>query len=295
MVINMNRIMECVPNYSEGRDLKKVDYIVEAFRGREGVKLLDYSSDYDHNRTVVTLIGEPEKIKDAVVESVGRAVETIDMRVHTGQHPRMGAVDVIPFISVRNCTIEDADTVAKSVAKSIAERFCIPCFLYEKSASATHRVNLADVRKGQFEGLEEKMRLPEWQPDFGPYHAHPTAGAVAIGARMPLVAYNINLDTSDMKIATAIAKKVRYINGGLRFVKALGVKLEGRSASQVSMNLTDFTHTAIYTVFEMVKMEAKRYGVRVLESEIVGLLPLQALSDCAEYYLQLRDFSTVAI
>lgn len=287
----MDKIMECVPNFSEGRDREKIDYIVEAFRAKMDVKLLDYSSDEDHNRTVVTVIGEPEALGDAMVEAARRAVKVIDMTKHQGQHPRMGAVDVVPFIPVRGCTIEEADAVAKSVAKRMGEELGIPCFLYEKSASAPHRTNLADVRKGQFEGMPEKLTRPEWQPDFGPNQIHPTAGVSAVGARMPLVAFNINLDTPNLDIATAIAKKVRYINGGFRFVKAMGVALEERNIVQVSMNLTDFTRTAVYRVFETVKMEARRYGVNVVGSEVIGLVPMQALLDCAEYYLQIENFS----
>ena len=288
----MDKIMECVPNFSEGRDKNKVEHIVEAFRAKKDVKLLDYSSDEDHNRTVVTVIGEPEALGDAMVVAARRAAEVIDMTKHQGQHPRMGAVDVVPFIPVHGCTIEEADTVAKSVAKRMGEGLGIPCFLYEKSASAPHRANLADIRKGQFEGMPEKMEKPEWKPDFGPEHIHPTAGVSAVGARMPLVAFNINLDTNNLDIATAIAKKVRYINGGFRFVKAMGVTLEERHIVQVSMNLTDFTRTAVYRVFEAVKMEARRYGVNVVGSEVIGLVPMQALIDCAEYYLQIENFSS---
>lgn len=288
----MDKIMECVPNFSEGRDKNKVEHIVEAFRAKKDVKLLDYSSDEDHNRTVVTVIGEPEALGDAMVDAARRAAEVIDMTKHQGQHPRMGAVDVVPFIPVRGCTIEEADMVAKSVAKRMGEELGIPCFLYEKSASAPHRANLADIRKGQFEGMPEKMEKPEWKPDFGPEHIHPTAGVSAVGARMPLVAFNINLDTNNLDIATAIAKKVRYINGGFRFVKAMGVTLEERHIVQVSMNLTDFTRTAVYRVFETVKMEARRYGVNVVGSEVIGLVPMQALIDCAEYYLQIENFSS---
>lgn len=288
----MDKIMECVPNFSEGRDKNKVEHIVEAFRAKKDVKLLDYSSDEDHNRTVVTVIGEPEALGDAMVDAARRAAEVIDMTKHQGQHPRMGAVDVVPFIPVRGCTIEEADMVAKSVAKRMGEELRIPCFLYEKSASAPHRANLADIRKGQFEGMPEKMEKPEWKPDFGPEHIHPTAGVSAVGARMPLVAFNINLDTNNLDIATAIAKKVRYINGGFRFVKAMGVTLEERHIVQVSMNLTDFTRTAVYRVFETVKMEARRYGVNVVGSEVIGLVPMQALIDCAEYYLQIENFSS---
>ncbi len=288
----MVKLLECVPNYSEGRDLAKVEKIVDCFRGKAGVKLLDYSSDKDHNRTVVTVIGEPEPLVSAVVESVGRAVELIDMTKHEGQHPRMGAADVIPFIPVKNATVEDADAAAKAAAKEASEKFGQPFFLYEQSATAPHRVNLSDIRKGQFEGMAEKMKDKSlWKPDFGPETIHPTGGVTAIGARPPLVAYNVNLATDNLEIAKSIVKAVRYINGGFRYCKAMPVALEERGIVQVSMNLTDFSKTAIYRVFEAVKTEARRWGVNVIGSEIVGLVPMQALTDCAEYYLQLENFS----
>ena len=286
----MNQILECVPNFSEGRDLAKVEKICDCFRGKEGVRLLDYSSDYDHNRSVVTVIGEPEALRDAMVEAIGKAVELIDMTKHEGQHPRMGCVDVVPFIPIKGTTAEDVDRIAKETAKLASEKFGQPFFLYEKSASAPHRENLAEVRKGQFEGMAEKMKDPMWKPDFGPETIHPTGGVTAIGARMPLIAYNINLDTPNLEIAQNIANCIRHVRGGFRYCKAMGVRLEDRNIAQVSMNLTDFTHTAVYRVFETVKMEAKRYGVNVLGSEIVGLIPQQALVDCAAYYLQIENF-----
>ena len=287
----MSKLIECVPNYSEGRDLAKVEKIVDCFRGKEGVKLLDYSSDENHNRSVVTVIGEPEALKAAVIESIGKAVELIDLTKHEGQHPRMGCVDVVPFIPVREATVEDADRLAKEVAKEASEKFGQPFFLYEKSATAPHRENLASIRKGQFEGMAEKMKDQDmWKPDFGPNTIHPTGGVTAIGARMPLVAYNINLDTSNVEIADAIAKKVRHIGGGLRYVKAMGVMLEDRNIAQVSMNLVNYEKSAVYRVFEMVKMEARRYGVNVVGSEVIGLVPMAALIDAAEYYLQIENF-----
>lgn len=286
----MNQILECVPNFSEGRDLEKVEKIVNPFRGKENVKLLDYSTDRDHNRCVVTVVGEPQALRDAVIEAIGVATRLIDMTKHQGQHPRMGATDVVPFIPVRNCTVEDADRTAKEVAAAIAEKYEVPSFLYEQSATAPHRVNLAAIRKGQFEGMPEKMKDPKWKPDFGPDHIHPTAGVTAIGARMPLVAFNINLDTPNLDIATEIAHKIRYLNGGFRFVKAMGVMLKDRNIAQVSMNLTDYTKTAVYRVFETVKMEARRYGVNVVGSEVIGLVPMAALVDCAQYYLQIENF-----
>ena len=287
----MNRIMECVPNFSEGRDKAKVEQIADAFRGKEGVKLLDYSSDADHNRSVITVVGEPEALKTAVIDAIGRAVELIDLTQHSGQHPRMGAVDVVPFIPIRNVTMEAAVALSKEVAEAVGNQFQLPVFLYEKSATATHRENLATVRKGEFEGLQEKMLLPEWVPDFGPYAPHPTAGAVAIGARMPLVAYNVNLGTDNLEIATAIAKKVRFVGGGLRYCKAMGVTLEERGITQVSMNLTDYTKTAIYRAHELVRIEAQRYGVPVVGAEVIGLVPMEALVDAATYYLGLENFS----
>ena len=287
----LNTIMECVPNFSEGRDLAKVEKIVDGFRSKEGVKLLDYSSDKDHNRTVVTVIGEIEPLGDAVVEAIGIAAQLIDLTHHQGEHPRMGAADVVPFIPIKNCTVQEADALAKRVGKEAAERFQIPSFLYEKSATAPHRENLAAIRKGQFEGMFEKMKLPEWKPDFGPDAPHPTAGVFAVGARMPLVAFNVNLDTPNLQIAKDIAARVRHSSGGYAFIKALGVMLEERHIAQVSMNLTDYTHTAGYRAYEAVKMEARRYGVNVVGTEIIGMVPMAALIDCAEYYLQVENFS----
>ena len=287
----MNKIMECVPNFSEGRDLQKIDKIVAPFRGKQGVKLLDYSNDEDHNRLVVTVVGEPEPLRDAVLEAIGVAVELIDLNHHQGQHPRMGAVDVVPFIPIRNVTMEEAVALSKEVGKEVAKRYNLPVFLYEKSASAPHRENLAAVRKGEFEGMAEKIKQPEWHPDFGLAERHPTAGTVAIGARMPLVAYNINLNTPSLEIAHDIAKKIRFIGGGLRYCKAMGVELKDRGITQVSINMTDYTRTALYRAFELVRVEASRYGVSIVGSEIIGLVPMEALIDTASYYLGLENFS----
>lgn len=287
----MNKIMECVPNFSEGRDLQKIDKIVAPFWGKQGVKLLDYSNDEDHNRLVVTVVGEPEPLRDAVLEAIGVAVELIDLNHHQGQHPRMGAVDVVPFIPIRNVTMEEAVALSKEVGKEVAKRYNLPVFLYEKSASAPHRENLAAVRKGEFEGMAEKIKQPEWHPDFGLAERHPTAGTVAIGARMPLVAYNINLNTPSLEIAHDIAKKIRFIGGGLRYCKAMGVELKDRGITQVSINMTDYTRTALYRAFELVRVEARRYGVSIVGSEIIGLVPMEALIDTASYYLGLENFS----
>ena len=282
--------MECVPNFSEGRDLEKIDKIVNPFRSKEGVKLLDYSNDIDHNRLVVTVVGQPEALKEAVIEAIGIAVQLIDLNHHQGQHPRMGAADVVPFIPIKGCTMDDAIALSREVGATVAERYNLPVFLYEKSASAPHRENLAAVRKGEFEGMAEKIKLPEWHPDFGPAERHPTAGTVAIGARMPLVAYNINLDTPSLEIAHGIAKKIRFIGGGLRYCKAMGVELKERGITQVSINMTDYTKTALYQAMEMVRFEARRYGVNVVGSEIIGLVPMAALIDTSAYYLGLENF-----
>lgn len=287
----MERIVECVPNFSEGRNKEVIEKIVDSFRGKDGVKLLDYSSDKDHNRTVVTLVGEPEHVKEAVIASVKVAKEHIDLRKHQGEHPRMGACDVIPFIPIKNFTIEEAVTLSKEVADEIG-KLDIPVFLYERSASAAHRENLAKIRKGQFEGMKEKMQEEMWQSDFGPKMPHESFGVVAVGARMPLVAFNVNLNTSDVAIADAIAKKVRHIGGGLRYVKGMGVFLKDRNIAQVSMNLTDYTKTSIYRALEMVRFEAKRYGVSVVGTEVIGLVPQQALIDSAEYYMGIENFTS---
>ncbi len=286
----MNKIVECVPNFSEGRDLNRLEKILDVFRGKKDIKLLDYSSDEDHNRTVVTLVGELTAMKSVMVEAIGKAVELIDLNNHVGQHPRMGAVDVIPFIPIKNVTVDEADNLAREVAEEASKKYGLPFFLYEKSASAPHRENLANIRKGQFEGMADKMKDDMWKPDFGPVTIHPTAGVTAIGARMPLVAFNVNLATNNIEIANKIAQQVRHLSGGFRYVKALGIALEDRGIVQVSMNLTDYTKSSIYRVFETIKMEALRYGVNIVGSEIVGLVPMQALVDCADYYLRLEGF-----
>ena len=288
---SMKKILECVPNFSEGRDLKKIEKIVAPFRGKEGVKLLDYQNDEDHNRSVVTVVGEPESLKKAVVESMGVAVDLIDMRTHKGQHPRMGAIDVVPFIPVKNVSVEEAVDISKATAKLAAQAYSLPVFLYEQSATRPGRRNLATIRKGQYEGMGEKLSQAEWTPDFGPAQVHPSAGVTAMGARMPLVAFNVNLDTDRLEIADHIAKKVRHISGGLRYCKGIGIELKDRGIVQVSMNMTDYTKTALYRVVELIKIEARRYGVNVVGSEIIGLVPMEALIDSAVYYLAVEDFS----
>lgn len=287
----MHRIVQCVPNFSEGRDLGKIDQIISPFRGKAGVKLLDYSNDVDHNRLVVTVVGEPEPLKEAVLEAMGVAVKIIDMTKHQGQHPRMGATDVVPFIPIKNVTMEECVALAKEVAAEAAERYQLPIFLYEKAATSPARENLATIRKGEFEGMPAKLQDPQWKPDYGPETIHPTAGITAVGARMPLVAFNVNLNTDKLEIADRIAKNVRHLGGGLRFCKAIGIELKERGIVQVSMNMTDFTKTALYRAFELIKIEAKRYGVTVVGSEIIGLVPMAALVDTAVYYLGVEDFS----
>ena len=288
---NMSKIIECVPNYSEGRDLNKIEKIVEPFRASDGVKLLDYQNDEDHNRSVVTVVGEPEPLKTAMIESMGVAIEVIDMRTHEGQHPRMGAIDVVPFVPVKNVSVEEAVDISKAAAKEASARYNLPIFLYEQSAAQPERQNLATIRKGQFEGMAEKIKQPQWAPDFGPAQLHPNAGVTAMGARMPLVAYNVNLATDQLDIADQIAKKVRHISGGLRYCKGIGIELKDRGIVQVSMNMTDYTKTALYRVFELIKIEARRYGVNVVGSEIIGLVPMEALIDSAAYYLGVENFS----
>ena len=285
------KLIESVPNFSEGRDAAKIDRLVQPFRARVGVKLLDYQSDPDHNRTVVTIVGEPEALRQSLLEAIGAAIHLIDMTRHHGQHPRMGAVDVVPFIPIRNISMAETVELSKEFARELAERYKLPIFLYEASASSPARRNLAAIRQGEFEGMPAKLQHPEWQPDFGPPHVHPTAGVTAVGARMPLVAFNVNLATDSLAIANDIALKVRHISGGLRFCKAIGVELKQRGLVQVSMNLTDFTKTAVYRALELVRIEARRYGVSVVGSEIVGLVPMQALIDAAVYYMGIENFS----
>jgi len=286
----MNQIIQCVPNFSEGRDLNKIEQIISPFRGKNGVKLLDYSNDEDHNRVVVTVVGEKEALKAAVIEAVGIASKLIDLTSHEGQHPRMGATDVIPFIPIKNVTMEECIALSKEVAEAVYTTHGVPSFLYEKSASSPDRENLANIRKGQFEGMAEKVKSPDWKPDFGDT-IHPTAGITAIGARMPLVAFNVNLNTNDLEVANKIAKNVRHLSGGLRYCKALGIALEERGIVQISMNMTDFTKTPLYRAFELVRIEAQRYGVSIVGSEIVGLVPMDALIGTAEYYLGIENFS----
>jgi glutamate formiminotransferase len=287
----MNKIIECVPNFSEGRNVASIERIISPFKTTRGVKLLDTQRDEDHNRLVVTAIGEPAEMHKAVIAAMGEAIAIIDMRRHQGQHPRMGAVDVVPFIPVKNVTMTETVALSKAVAAEASQKYDLPIFLYEASADRAERKNLAAIRKGQFEGMADKIIDPKWAPDFGPRAVHPSAGVTAMGARMPLVAFNVNLGTDKLDIANSIAKRVRHISGGLQHCKALGIDLADRGIVQVSMNMTDYTRTALYRVFELIRIEARRYGVNVIGSEVVGLVPMAALVDTAAYYLGLEDFS----
>ena len=288
----MAQIIESIPNISEGRNEAVIEACVDQIRTTPGCTLLNYSSDPNHNRTVITYIGDAKGVEEASVKLAKKAVELIDLTKHSGEHPRMGCVDVMPFVPIKDATNEECIELSKVVGKRIAEEADLPVFLYEMSAQKPQRKNLATIRKGQFEGMAEKVKDPEWEPDFGGARINPTGGVVAVGARPPLVAYNLNLNTSDVQVAKNIAAIIREKDGGLRNVKAMGFMLEDRNIAQVSMNLTDYTKTSVYTVFETVRMEARRYGVNVLGSEVVGLIPLQAIVDCAEYYLGFEGFDT---
>jgi glutamate formiminotransferase/formiminotetrahydrofolate cyclodeaminase len=292
----MKRLIECVPNFSEGRDATKVEALVKAMGSVPGAWVLDRESDADHNRSVITVAGEPEAVAEAALRGVGAAAELIDLTRHTGAHPRIGATDVVPFIPIEGLTIEDCAALARRVGHEIWERYRIPVYFYESAATRPERVNLENVRKGQFEGLREQvLRDPDRSPDIGEPRLHPTAGAVAVGARKFLIAFNINLNTADISIATKIAKAIRFSSGGLRYVKAMGVELKARGLAQVSINLTDFEQTPIPRVFEMVKREAERYGCAITGSEIVGLIPRAALEKTAQFYLQIENFSPASV
>jgi len=289
----MSTLVECVPNFSEGRDKSKVDAIVDAMK-MPGVYLLDREMDSDHNRSVITLAGEREAIQEAAIRGVGKAAELIDLNAHTGAHPRMGATDVVPFIPIDGVTIEDCVAMACHVGEEIWKRYRIPVYLYESAARIPERQGLENIRRGQFEGIRAEMATnPARSPDIGEPCVHPTAGATVVGARKFLIAYNVFLNTPDVEIAKRVAKAVRFSNGGMRFVKGAGFLVRG--LAQVSMNLTDFEQTPIHRVFEIVKREAARYGVMPLSSEIVGLVPKKALEQAAEWFLQVENFDSSLI
>ncbi|HER9962030.1 TPA: glutamate formimidoyltransferase [Streptococcus pyogenes] len=286
----MAKIVECIPNFSEGQNQAVIDGLVATTKIIPGVTLLDYSSDASHNRSVFTLVGDDQSIQEAAFQLVKYASENIDMTKHHGEHPRMGATDVCPFVPIKDITTAECVEISKQVAERINRELGIPIFLYEDSATRPERQNLAKVRKGQFEGMPEKLLEEDWAPDYGDRKIHPTAGVTAVGARMPLVAFNVNLDTDNIDIAHKIAKIIRGSGGGYKYCKAIGVMLEDRHIAQVSMNMVNFEKCSLYRTFETIKFEARRYGVNVIGSEIIGLAPAKALIDVAEYYLQVEDF-----
>ncbi len=283
-------VIECIPNISEGRRTDVLEACASAIRAT-GVHLLDVKPDATHNRTVYTFAGDRAEVKAAALALFDRAVQAIDLRQHAGEHPRMGAVDVVPFVPIEGVTMAECVALAKEVGEEVARRLGVPVYLYEDAASSPARRNLEDIRRGEFEGLAAKMQQLAWAPDFGPSHPHASAGASVVGARMALIAYNINLATNRLDVAKKIASAVRQSSGGLRFVKAMGIDLADRGIVQVSMNLTNYDKTPVFRVFELVKREAARYGVTVLESEIVGLIPSAALTASAAWYLQADTFT----
>ncbi|WP_161848298.1 glutamate formimidoyltransferase [Athalassotoga saccharophila] len=290
--MNLKKLIESVPNFSEGRREEVVKEIVKMAEETDNVWVFDWSMDKDHNRSVITIVGDPEGVSEAIFKMSKKAVELIDLRHHTGEHPRMGSVDVIPFIPIRGSTMEECIEISKKVGKRIGEELKVPVYLYEKSATTPLRENLADIRKGEFEGFFEKIKLPEWAPDFGPSEVHPTAGVVAVGAREYLIAFNVNLGTKDLKIAENIAKAVRNSSGGYRFVKAIGVDLKEKGIVQVSMNMTNYKKSPLHRVFETIRIEAERYGVPIVGSEIIGMIPMDAIIQTYKFYLRIDDLSS---
>ncbi len=288
------KILQCVPNFSEGRDpgfLNELELVLKEFP----VKVLDLSMDADHNRADCTFLGEPDAVEACALAVTSRAVELIDMRRHTGSHPRMGAVDVVPFVPIGGLTMPEAAEIARRFGKAFAERHGIPVFYYEEAATSDARRNLVDVRRGEYEGMAEKLQDPAWTVDAGPQAFNERSGVTAVGARMPLIAFNVNLQTDDLEVAKKIANAVRHVGGGLRYVKAMGLSLEDRGVVQVSMNLVDYRRTPIHRAVELVRAEAARYGVLVMECELVGLVPLEALEEVVSYYLQIPDFNATQV
>jgi len=292
----MRKIVECIPNFSEGRDTEIIDRIVSAIKAVPGAVLLDRESDADHNRSVVTFVAPPDRVVDAAIAGASKAAELIDLNRHSGEHPRMGATDVIPFVPISGVTMDDCVQLARECGERMWRELSIPVYLYEKAARRPARENLAAIRKGQFEGIRDEIATSEARrPDFGEPRLHPSAGITAVGARPPLIAYNVNLGTSDVEIANKIARAVRHQTGGLRYVKALGFELKDRAIVQVSMNMVNYEGTPLFRAFEMIKREAERYGVPVVGSEIVGLVPQAALNAVADFYLRLEDFTSEQI
>ncbi len=291
----MRRLVECVPNFSEGRRADVIEAIASAIRGTPGVRLLDVESDGDHNRSVMTLIGEPEAARSAAFNAAARAVELINMESHRGEHPRLGAVDVVPFIPISGVDMAECVELARALGRELWERLGVPVYFYEEAATSPERRSLADVRRGEYEGRKRDILDPRWRPDVGEPRLHPSAGATVVGARYPLIAFNVNLNTPDVNIAKGIAKKVRERDGGLPAVRALGFEIKERGVVQVSMNLVNYRRTPIWAAYEAVCNEAGRLGVGVLGSELVGLVPLEALAACAERFLKLEGFKTSQI
>jgi glutamate formiminotransferase len=288
----VKKIVECVPNFSEGKNKETIDTIHKIILKHKDVELLDFTPDADHNRTDVTIVGSPKAVKDTAMDIALKCVELIDMNKHKGEHPRMGAIDVVPFIPVANVTTEECVQLANEFAEEFSKKTKVPCYLYEDAAKREDRRNLAAVRRGEYEGLKKEIgKNPDKVPDYGPNKIHPTAGATAVGARFFLIAYNVNLGTNNLDIAKNIAKAVRHSSGGYRFVKAMGFEIKERNIVQVSMNLVHYQKTPLFRVFETIKNEAERYGVPVIGSEIVGLVPMEALVDVADYYLKLEEFT----
>ncbi len=288
------RILQCVPNFSEGRDpafLRELGEVLKRFP----VKVLDLSMDKDHNRADCTFLGEPGAVEAAAEAVTSRAVELIDMRGHKGSHPRMGAVDVVPFIPIRGITMPEAVEVARRFGRAFAEKHRIPVFFYEEACTREGCRNLADIRKGEYEGMARKLQEPGWKVDAGPQTFNAKSGVTAVGARMPLIAFNVNLHTGDLEVAKKIANAVRHIGGGLRFVKAMGLRLEDKGIVQVSMNLVNYQKTPIHRAVELIKAEAARYGVLVKECELVGMVPIEALEEVVSYYLQIPGFNAKQI
>lgn len=289
------KILECVPNFSEGRDEEKVEKIVAQVQRTPGVKLLDYFSDPDHNRTVVTFIGKPEAVKQAALQSSLKALELIDMRTHSGGHPRIGAVDVIPFVPIRELDMNEAVRIAHQFGREFGERGEVPVYFYGEAASDPRRKKLADVRKGEYEGLREKLSMPGWEPDAGTRTFNPRSGATVVGARFPLIAFNVNLRTRNLDLAKRVARKIRESSGGIPSVQALGLELKEKGMVQVSMNLTNYRQASIPKVVEFIRAEIAGTGVEIAETELVGLMPLEALEDVVREYLKMPEFSSEKI
>lgn len=286
----MHQVVQCVPNVSEGRNREIVEAIVDQVKGLENVRLLDWSMDGDHNRSVITFVGTIDGVEAAAFAVAKKAQELIDMTVQTGEHPRIGATDVVPFIPIQGVTMAECVELANRVGKRIGQELGIPVYLYEEAATTPARKNLANVRKGQYEALAERLQQPAHRPDYGPTQFNAKSGATAVGARMPLVAFNVNLGTDNLEIANQIARNVRHASGGLKAVKAMGVRLEERNIVQVSMNMVNFKETPLYRAVELIRAEARRYGVPVIGSEVIGLVPLEALVGTLDYYLGLENF-----